>query len=239
MLPESEIGHVLAVAAHPDDIDFGAAGTIAAFTAAGVPVSYLIATAGDAGGFDPAVPREQIPQIRRAEQLAAAEQVGVHDVRFLDYRDGRVEVTQALRRDIARVIRQVRPDLAIIPTPERNYRNIGPSHPDHRAVGAAALDAIYPDARNPFAHPELLREEGLEPWTVREAWLSGGDVADHYVDITATFDRKVEALRAHRSQTAEIDDLPGMLRGWLGAAAQAAGLPDGHLAESFRVVSTG
>lgn len=239
MLPESEIARVLAIAAHPDDIDFGAAGTIAAFTKAGVQVSYLIATPGDAGGFDPAVPRADIPGIRRAEQRAAAEQVGVRDVRFLDYSDGRVEATLALRRDIARVIRQMRPDLAIIPTPERNYRNIQPSHPDHRAVGSAALDAIYPDARNPFAYPELLRDERLEPWTVRETWLSGGDAPDHYVDITDTFDRKVEALRAHRSQTAGMADLPGMLRGWLGAAAQAAGLPDGHLAESFTAIATG
>jgi len=228
---------VLVVAAHPDDIDFSAAGTIAAFTEAGIEVTYLIVTPGDAGGFDPAVPRSEIPGIRQAEQTAAAKQVGVSDVRFLGYSDGRVEATLELRRDIARVIRQVRPDRMLIPNPERSYQSMPGSHPDHRAVGSASLDAIYPDARNPFAHPELAAE-GLEAWAVRETWLTGGPQPNHYPEISATFHRKVAALRAHVSQIVNIEDLEGMLRGWMGRNARAGGLPEGSLAEAFQVLDT-
>ncbi len=233
-----DVTRALAVMAHPDDVDFSAAGTIATWTDAGIEVSYLMVTDGDAGGFDDDVPRSEIGPIRRAEQLAAAKCVGVGDVRFLGYPDGRVEATLDLRRDIARVIRQVRPDRVIIPSPERNYQRLAPSHPDHRAVGSAALDAVYPDARNPYAFPEL-RAEGLEAWTVREVWISGGATApDHFVDVTGAFDRKLAALRSHTSQTAHHDDFEGMLRGWLTANAQRGGLADGRLAEAFQVVSS-
>lgn len=238
MLDESEIKKVLVVVAHPDDIDFGAAGTIARFTDAGTQVTYCLVTDGDAGGFDREVDNGGMAALRRAEQAAAAKCVGVSDLRFLGYRDGMVEQTLGLRRDITRVIRQVRPDLVITTTPERNYVRISPSHPDHRAVGGATLDAVYPDARNPYAFPELLADEGLEAWTVREVWLSGGPTANHYVDITDRFDRKVNALRAHASQTGHMEDLPGMLRGWLSANAKAAGLPEGRLAEAFHVIDT-
>ncbi len=136
------------------------------------------------------------------------------------------------------MIRQVRPDRVVCPTPERNYARIGTSHPDHRAVGSAALDAVYPDARNPFAFPELHAEEGLEAWTVREVWLPGGLAPNHYVDVTDTFGRKVAALRAHESQTGQMDGLEGFLRGWLARAAAQGGLPEGRLAESFQVIDT-
>jgi LmbE family N-acetylglucosaminyl deacetylase len=239
VLSDSEIERVLVIAAHPDDVDFGSAGTVAAWTDAGISVVYCIVTDGDAGGYDESVPRSEIAPMRRKEQSAAAACVGVHDVHFLGYPDGRVEATLALRRDLARVIRQVRPERVVCPTPERNYTRMPPSHPDHRAVGSAALDAIYPDARNPFAFPELRAEEGLDAWTVREVWLQGGPAPNHYVDVTGTFDRKVAALRAHESQTGHMDKLEEFLRGWLSRAAQQAGLPEGHLAESFQVMDTG
>src|SRR5882757_6967428 len=174
MLSDSEIQRVLVVAAHPDDIDFSAAGTIALWTDAGIEVAYCLVTDGDAGGFDEAVPRAEIAPMRRKEQTAAAAVVGVHDLRFLGYPDGRVEATLALRKDLARVIRQVQPGRVVCPSPERNYARMGASHPDHRAVGSAALDAVYPDARNPFAFPELLADEQLEPWPVPELWIAGG-----------------------------------------------------------------
>lgn len=237
-LADEEIERVLVVAAHPDDIDFGAAGTIAGWTSAGIEVAYCLATYGDAGGFDPAVPRAEIPGIREREQRAAAAAVGVSDVTFLGYPDGRVQATYELRRDLARQIRRVRPNRLLCPSPERNWQRIGPSHPDHLAVGEAALCAVYPDARNPFAHPELLAEEGLAEWTVAEVWMTGGPTPDHYVDITETFDKKVAALREHASQTAHMTDLEAFLRRWLVANALAASLPDGRLAESFQVLST-
>ncbi|MDQ2811268.1 MAG: PIG-L family deacetylase [Actinomycetota bacterium] len=237
VLDNAEIARVLCITAHPDDVDFSAAGTMARWTEAGVEVSYCVVTDGDAGGLDESFPRTEMPALRRAEQVAAAACVGVHDVRFLGYPDGRVEATLDLRRDLARVIRQVRPDRVVCPSPERNYDRIGIGHPDHRAVGSAALDAVYPDARNPFAFPELRDAEALAAWTVREVWIAGG-TPNHYVDVTETFGRKLAALRAHTSQTAHLDDLPELLRTRLAAMAARGGLADGRLAEGFQVLDT-
>jgi LmbE family N-acetylglucosaminyl deacetylase len=234
---ETPLERVLVVAAHPDDVDFGAAGTIAGWTAAGIEVAYCIITNGDAGGFDPAIPRADIPSIRQAEQRAAAAAVGVTDVTFLGYPDGRLYVTHDLRRDITRQIRRARPQRVLGQSPERNWQRIAPSHPDHLAAGEATLCALYPDARNQFAHPELVLE-GLGEWVVGEMWLSGGPRADHFVDVTDTFDKKLAALRAHVSQTEHIEDLEGMLRGWLSLNATRAGMEDGRLAEAFQVVTT-
>lgn len=239
MLDDSEVTRVLSIVAHPDDVDFGAAGTIATWTDAGIEVIYCVVTDGDAGGYDESVPRAEMVTVRRAEQTAAAKQAGVDDIRFLGYPDGRVEPTLQLRKDLARVIRQVRPDRVLCPSPERLYARIGASHPDHRAVGAAALDAVYPDARNPFAFGELLSAEGLRPWTVREVWIMASPSPDRYVDITGTFARKVAALRAHESQTGHMENLEEFLRGWLTRNAETAGLPTGSLAEAFQVIETG
>ena len=238
MLDDSEIRRILVINAHPDDVDFSAAGTIALWTDAGIEVTYCIVTDGDAGGHDESLPRAEVPPLRRAEQTAAAKQVGVHDVRFLGYPDGRVEATLGLRKDLARVIRQVRPDRLLSPSPERNYARLPANHPDHRAVGSSALDAVYPDARNPFAFAELRAEEGLEPWTVREVWLPGGPAPNHCVDITASFGRKLAALRAHESQIGQMEGLEEFLRGWNSRVAAQAGLPEGSLAEAFQVIDT-
>ena len=230
---------VLVVVAHPDDVDFGCAGTVATWTQNGIEVAYCIVTDGDAGGFDPDVPREEIPAIRRREQRAAAAVVGVEDVTFLGYPDGRLYVTHELRRDITRVVRRVRPGRVVLQSPERNWQRIYPSHPDHLAAGEAAMCAVYPDARNPFTHIELLRDEGLTEHAVPEVWvMSTPDGGDRFVDVTDTYDRKLAAIRSHESQMAGVSDLDGMLRGWLQTQATRGGLPDGRLAESFRVVDT-
>jgi LmbE family N-acetylglucosaminyl deacetylase len=232
--PSADIAErALVVTAHPDDVDFGAAGTIASWVAQGTAVSYCIVTDGDAGGFDPDVPRSRIPSIRRAEQEAAARLLGVHDVCFLGYRDGELEVSQGLRRDISRVIRRVRPDRMLIQSPERNWSRIPASHPDHLAAGEAAIFAIYPDARNPFAHPALLADEGLDAWTVHDVWVMGSPQPNHIVDVTEQIDLKLDALRAHASQTSHMDDLDDRIRGWMSSAAEQAGLPEGRLAEAF------
>ena len=237
MLVDSEIERVLVVTAHPDDVDFGAAGTVAGWTRAGLEVTYAIVTNGDAGGFDPDVPRSQIPAIRQAEQRAAAACVGVEDVRFLGYVDGELTVSHDLRRDISRVIRQVRPQRMLCQSPERNWQRLQGSHPDHLAAGEAAIQAVYPDARNPFAHMSLLNDEGLDAWTVPEVWVMASDRSEHYVDITDTFDAKIAALRSHVSQTAHVDTLEEFVRSWAGRNAAAGGLPEGRLAEAFMVVS--
>jgi LmbE family N-acetylglucosaminyl deacetylase len=232
------IERVLVVAAHPDDIDFSSAGTVAVWTGAGVAVSYCIVTDGDAGGFDPAVPRAEIGAIRRAEQTAAAKRVGVDDVTFLGYPDGRLTVSLELRRDIARQIRRVRPDRVISPSPDRNYQRIAASHPDHMATGEATLCAVYPDARNPFAFPELV-EEGHEAWVAREVWLSGVPAeADRFVDVTDTIDRKIAALREHASQMVNIADIDSLVRDWNAMNAELAGLPKGRYAEMYRCLPT-
>jgi LmbE family N-acetylglucosaminyl deacetylase len=238
-VPKDPVQRVLMVAAHPDDVDFGSGGTIAAWTGAGLEVSYCIVTDGDAGGFDPEVPRSAIGGIRQDEQRKAAATLGVTDVEFLGYPDGRLVVSYELRRDITRVIRRTRPDRMVIPSPQRDLRSLYGSHPDHQAAGEAALCAVYPDARNPFAHPELLAEEGLEAHTVSEVWIvSANDRADHYVDITDIFDRKIAALRAHISQTARMTDLEEQMRAWGSLQARAAGLAEGRLAEGYLVLDT-
>ena len=239
VLDDTEVSRILVIAAHPDDVDFGSAGTVARWTGAGIEVIYCIVTDGDAGGSDPGISRADMAALRREEQAAAAGQVGVRDLRFLGYPDGRVEATLALRRDLARVIRQVRPQRVVCPSPERNYVRLGIGHPDHRAVGSAALDAVYPDARNPFAFPELLADEGLEAWIVPEVWISGTVTPTHYVDVTQTFPQKIAALKSHVSQVGERDGLEGFLRERLARAGAQAGLPEGHLAEGYQVIEVG
>ncbi|MBO0891017.1 MAG: PIG-L family deacetylase [Acidothermales bacterium] len=238
VLSEKDVQQALVVAAHPDDIDFGVAGTVATWVDAGVKVAYCLVTDGDAGGFDADFPRAEMGPLRRREQTAAAAAVGVGELYFLGHPDGYLEPTLEVRRDIARVIRQVRPQRVVIPSPEINYERIFASHPDHRAAGTAALAAVYPDARNPFAFPELLAE-GHEAWTVAETWLTAHTSSNQAVDVTEAFDRKIAALRAHESQIAHHEDLEGMIRGWLTANAEAYGLPEGRLAEAFYVMGTG
>jgi LmbE family N-acetylglucosaminyl deacetylase len=125
----------------------------------------------------------------------------------------------------------------LVPSPERNFARMPASHPDHLAVGEAALCAVYPDARNPFAHPELLGQEDLDAWSVPEVWIGGGPSPEHFLDVTEVFDRKLAALRAHVSQTAHMADLDDRLRGWGAMTARAGGLPDGRLAEAFQLVT--
>jgi LmbE family N-acetylglucosaminyl deacetylase len=236
--PARDVERVLVVSAHPDDVDFGAAGTVAAFTAAGIEVAYCVVTDGDAGGSDPSVSRTDMAAIRREEQRAAAAEVGVTDVRFLGYPDGRLTPSLDLRRDITRVIRQVRPGRVLAPSPERSWGRIFASHPDHLAAGEATVCAIYPDARNPFAHPELLADEGLEPHTVGELWLMAFDDTTICVETTDTFERKMAALCSHKSQVGTAEGLEERLRQWGTAVARAAGLPEGATAEAFQAVAT-
>jgi LmbE family N-acetylglucosaminyl deacetylase len=232
------VRRVLVVTAHPDDVDFGAAGTVAAFTDAGVEVTYCIATSGESGGSDRTMTRIEMAALRQDEQRAAAAVVGVSDVRFLGHPDGMVETTLELRRDISRVIRQVRPERVVTQSPERNLEFIFASHPDHLATGEAAVDAVYPDARNPFAHPELLDFEGLEPWTVPELWIMGpgGQDAGVVIDTTSTVERKVAALMCHKSQMPDPDSTAQRIRDWARGNAVLAGLPEGRSAELFRVI---
>jgi LmbE family N-acetylglucosaminyl deacetylase len=228
---------VLVVTAHPDDVDFGAAGTVAAFTSSGIDVTYCIVTSGEAGGSDRHMARGDMAALRQDEQRAAAAVVGVSDVRFLGHPDGMVQSTLELRRDISRVIRQVRPERVVTQSPDRDWTRIYASHPDHLAAGEAAACAVYPDSRNPFAHPELLEVEGLEPWTVAELWLMvPGMDPDIAVETTATVERKVAALLCHKSQIPDPEGVSARIFDWARASGETAGLGDGASAELFRVI---
>jgi LmbE family N-acetylglucosaminyl deacetylase len=228
---------VLVVTAHPDDVDFGVAGTIARWTSEGCEVAYCIVTDGGAGAIDPDVDLTTLAALRETEQRLAAKTVGVEDVTFLGYPDGRLEVSLDLRRDLSRVIRTFRPDRIVCQSPERNWERIRASHPDHLAAGEATMEAVYPDARNPFAHPELLAA-GLEPHEVGEVWLMASPRADRYVDITDFIDQKLAALRAHASQVGADDHIDEVVRSWTKATAERAGYGPDRFAEAFQVVDT-
>lgn len=228
---------VLVVTAHPDDVDFGAGGTIAKLRAMGTEVSYCICTDGQQGGEDASITREQMKQIRRAEQIAAGKVLGVTDIEFLGFPDGNLFPTIELRKAIVAQIRRVKPEVLITQSPERNWERIFSSHPDHMAAGEAAMQAIYPDARNQFAFPDLL-EAGLEPWTVSEAWVISHPTPTDYIDTTDFIEQKIAALHAHTSQTTQIPDLTERITSWGTMVAERFDLPNGRLAEAFYVAAT-
>ena len=236
-LPDSEIKRVLVVMAHPDDCDFGAGGTIAQWTSQGIEVSYCIITNGDQGGEESGIPLEQMAAVRQQEQRDAGKALGVSSITYLNYRDGWLAPSMELRKEIVKAIRIAKPDRMVVQSPERNYERVFASHPDHLAAGETAVQAVYPDARNPFAFTDL-KEAGFEPWRVREVWMTGSPNPNHFVDITDTFDKKIAALHAHVSQTAHNKELENMVREWGQRNAEANGLPEGRIAEIFQVMNT-
>jgi LmbE family N-acetylglucosaminyl deacetylase len=236
-LPDAEIKRVLVVMAHPDDCDFGAGGTIAQWTSQGIEVSYCIITNGDQGGEESGIPVEEMAKVRQQEQRDAGKALGVTQITYLNYRDGWLLPSIELRKEIVKAIRIAKPDRMVVQSPERNWERIYSSHPDHLAAGETAIQAVYPDSRNPFAFPEL-KAAGLEPWRVREVWITGSPTPNHFVDITDTFSKKMAALHAHVSQTAHNKELENMVRSWGERNAEANGLPQGRVAEIFKVIST-
>jgi LmbE family N-acetylglucosaminyl deacetylase len=237
-IADSEIKRVLVVSAHPDDSDFGASGTIAQWVKKGIEVAYVFCTNGDQGGEESGFTKEEMPAIRQREQREAGAAIGVTNITFLNYVDGHLEATLGLRKDLVRRIRISQPDRMVCQSPERNWDRIGASHPDHLAAGEAAIQAVYPDARNPFAFTDLLDDEGLQPWRVKEVWVSAFPTPDHFVDITDTFDLKMKALHAHASQTAHNSELDKMVREWGQRNAAVAGFAEGRIAEAFKIVNT-
>ena len=236
-LPDSEIKRVLVVMAHPDDCDFGAGGTIAQWTSQGIEVSYCIITNGDQGGEESGIPVEEMAKVRQQEQRDAGRALGVTEITYLNYRDGWLMPSIELRKEIVKAIRIAKPDRMVVQSPERNWERIYSSHPDHLAAGETAIQAVYPDARNPFAFPEL-KAARLEPWRVREVWITGSPTPNHFVDISETFSKKMAALHAHVSQTAHNKELENMVRSWGERNAEANGLAQGRVAEIFKVIST-
>ncbi|APF39695.1 PIG-L deacetylase family protein [Neomicrococcus aestuarii] len=232
-----ELTHVVAIAAHPDDLDFGAAGTIARLTQAGVHVEYCLVTNGDAGGFDESH-RPDIERMRQDEQRAAAARVGVADVHFLGERDGYVAPTLELQKKIVALLRQLRPQVVLAHHPERNWGNMQSQHPDHLSVGEAVVRASYPALENPFAFPEL-QAQGLEAYRLRELWLFGGpeERENHFVDISSVLDKKHEALMAHLSQHPDPARMMDHVNNKLVNVARRGGQAEGALSEAFHAVT--
>lgn len=237
MLSLDEIERALVITAHPDDVDFGAAGTIANLTDRGATVTYCIVTDGQAGGFDDSIPRPKMASIRREEQTKAASKVGVSDLVFLGWMDGEVESGLELRHDLSRVIREYRPQVVLTQSPALNLRRIYASHPDHIAVAQSAIAAVYPDARNPYAFTDLITD-GLEPWAVDEIWVMGHPEPDEFVEITPQIERKISALLCHESQHRDPSGMMDRVREWNAETAQVAGLGTDAFAEAFTVVDT-
>lgn len=229
----SEEQRALVVTAHPDDVDFGAAGTVARWVEEGWRVTYVVITSGQKGGGDPRADPDEYGAMREREQRAAAEAVGVTDVVFLGYVDSELVDTPALRRDVAREFRRARPHRMVAMDPGLLLTDTFVNHPDHRVAGTVALDTTLTGGTTGAIFPELLLEEGLEPWRgLREIWVAGPAGGETVVDISAVIEKKWKALDAHSSQTSSWD-----VRGTLGPFLAERGRPHGYAyAESFRVV---
>ena len=224
-VPES----AMVIVAHPDDAEFTVGGTVAAWTKAGCRVTYVICTDGNAGSHEPGITREDLAEIRRAEQRAACATVGVSEVVFLGHDDGQLEPTLELRRELVRAIRQHKPEVVITWDPTRLFVNGDYiNHPDHRAAAQAAIDAAAPASEMPLLWPEV-----GAPHRVRQLYVYGNDQANVWVDVTETIDQKIAALKQHASQIGDWDPTE-MVEEWSAEVGKEKGLAH---AESYRVIT--
>ena len=225
---------VLVIVAHPDDADFGVAGTLAKWIRAGTVARMVCCTSGDAGADDAHTDPLQLATLREAEQRAAAEVVGYEGVDFLHQPDGALENDLALREQLVRIIRRFKPDAVVCMDPTVVITRGGfIQHVDHRAAAIAAVDAVYPASRNAMAFPSLVLDEGLQPHNVDIVYLFFTDQADTWVDTSDTIDTKITALRAHTSQLRQPEKLEEMLRGWASEDGATIGTA---AAEGFRLL---
>ena len=225
------------IIAHPDDGEYMASGTLAKWAKAGSEVIYVLCTSGDKGTSDPKIKPSELAATREIEQQNAANVVGAKTVEFLRYEDGVLQNTLELRKDIVRQIRKHKPDVIFCQDPTRRYGEWFINHPDHRAAGDAALDAIFPSARDYHVYPDLI-EEGLMPHNTLEIYMgAGGDGASVWVDITDTIDTKVAALMEHKTQVGsdpqKLEELKKRLKD--NAAQTGAAHAMGH-AEGFKYI---
>lgn len=227
---------VLVFAAHPDDLDFGAAGTIARWAAAGSDVSYCIMTDGDAGGFDEAH-RPDIVARRTAEQEEAARITGARGIHYFHERDGFLEPSYEVIGKTVELIRRIRPEIVLAMHPERAWDRIQKSHPDHLACGEAVTRAVYPAVENPYAYPELAAG-GLPAYKLPYLWFYGAprERENHYVDVTDLVDVKIAAIRVHASQHPDVAEMESRVKAMMQENARRGGLPEGSSAEAFHVV---
>ncbi len=221
---------IMIIAPHPDDSEFGVAGSVAKWVKEGKKVIYVICTGGEKGTSDPAVNPKELAKTRMKEQQAAADLLGVEKVIFLGYEDQTLEDTPAFRKEIVRQIRTYKPDMLVTADPYRRYI----WHRDHRITGQVVLDAAFPYARDHLSYPDLY-EEGLMPHKVKEIMLWASEDPNYYSDITATFETKLAALRCHQSQVGGHH--AESIEQWLHQRAKdAAAGQDFELAEAFHLV---
>ena len=221
---------VMVITPHPDDAEFGVAGTVARWVAEGKSVIYVVCTNGDKGTSDPNMKPDELVRIREQEQLTAAKLLGVREVIFLHYPDQTLEDTPDFRKDLVRLIRTYRPETVVTADPYRRYI----WHRDHRITGQVTLDAIFPYARDRLTYPDLLKES-LQPHKVKEVLLWGTEDPNYRSNITDTFDIKMAALRCHKSQVGDYPSskLEKWLRQWVKEMAEGE---DFELAEAFHRV---
>lgn len=234
---EREIASILAIAAHPDDIDIVAGGTIKKWILDGEQIHYCVISDGDAGSPNRDIPANKTSKIRRLEQRKAAARLGAKEVHFLGFPDSRIQFSLDLRLKLARLIRQLKPRRILTHAPVFNFNSIRYSHPDHLAVGQAVLAAVFPDARNPHAFKETDLVM-LQQHAVDEIWLMGMPESNTFVDITEQIDAKIEAVLCHTSQLGDFGDVRDFFYTWGRELASDAGFSEDLLAEAFFVMDT-
>lgn len=234
-IADIDVDRIMVIYAHPDDAEFGCSASCAKWARAGAEVTYVMITNGGSGSSDPSMTRERLVEIRRAEQLAAAELLGIKRVEFLGYEDGYLEPSLDVRRDVARVVRRWRPDVIVSQDPTFRYRDGYINHPDHIAASEVVFRTINPDASTRLMFPELWTEEKLEPHKPKALFLMRfGIEADYYEDVTDLIELKVKALETHASQ---ISDWP--VADFVRERARAAGKHAGmEYAEGFKILRT-
>ncbi len=226
-VPNEEYKRFMVVVAHPDDLEFSSAGTVARWVAKGLEATLVQVTSGDRGSPDPDMTPDRLTEIRENEQREAAAILGIANVVFLREPDGQTDTSYRFRGRIVHAIRKYQPDIIITHDPWRSYA----LHPDHRNVGVTTTDAVYPTARDAIYFPEHYHEEGLEPWKVAELLFFNAEHPDCFVDVSTTFDKKMAALRRHDSQVGKSQDLEKRLRERLEEVGKLGELP---MAEGFK-----
>ena len=229
------VKRVMGIFAHPDDPEFFCGGTFARWADEGAHIAFVLATSGDKGSGDPDMTPEALVAIREQEERNAAAALGVGEVVFLHYIDGELEPSLALRCDLVREIRRFKPDIVVTCDPTVFwFGDRALNHPDHRAIGVATLEAIYPTARDRLNFPQLLRDEGLEPHKVKQVYITGSYSPNTKVDVSDYLETKIAALREHKSQIADMD---GMAERQRANRDPEAPLDQPRYMEMFRVIT--
>lgn len=226
---------VMGIFAHPDDPEFFSGATFARWAAEGAHITFVLATSGDKGSADPEMTSERLAEIREEEERRAAAVLGVKEVIFLRYPDGELTPGLELRRDLTRLLRLKKPDVVVTCDPTSWYDDTHINHPDHRAIGEATLAAVYPVARDRLNFIELERDEGLETHKVQQVYIAGAVRPTRKVDVTGHVETQIAALREHKSQIADMEQMAQRLREWKRDPEAPEDAP--RQIESFRVIT--